>query len=79
MADFDNNYSSGPDRRSIPIMRISAIQNPMPDKVVKAARLRATSEEPLVVCGLTVFHGQENPLRYERLCLYRITLPEPCC
>lgn len=77
MADFDNHYPSGPDRRAIPLMWISALQNPMPDKMVKAARLRATSEEPLVVCGLTAFHGQENPLRYERLCLYRITLPEP--
>ena len=30
----------------------------------------------LLVCGLTVFNGSENPLRYGRLNVYRITLPE---
>jgi hypothetical protein len=29
-----------------------------------------------VVCGLTLFHGREHPLRYQRLALYRVTLPE---
>jgi hypothetical protein len=31
----------------------------------------------VALCGLTLFRGQENPLRFERLCLYRLTLPEP--
>ena len=31
----------------------------------------------MVLCGLTLFLGQGNPLRYERLATYRITLPEP--
>jgi hypothetical protein len=44
--------------------------------VLKALRLKATSDDPLVLCGLTLFQGHENPLRYERLSLYRITLPE---
>jgi hypothetical protein len=39
--------------------------------------LQAVSEDPVVLCGLTLFHGSGNPLRYERLTLYRITLPEP--
>jgi len=30
----------------------------------------------LAICGLTLFHGRQNPFRYERLYLYRIRLPE---
>lgn len=43
---------------------------------LKALRLQATGDDPLVLCGLTLFHGLVNPLRYERLCLYRVTLQE---
>jgi hypothetical protein len=33
-------------------------------------------EDPLVVCGVTLFDGREHPLRHERRSLYRFTLPE---
>src|SRR5207245_11224665 len=46
-------------------------------RALRALRLQAVYDDPVVVCGLTLFHGRENPLRFERLALYRVTLPEP--
>ncbi|HSB12953.1 MAG TPA: CehA/McbA family metallohydrolase [Bryobacteraceae bacterium] len=56
---------------------IWALENPNPDRKVKALRVRAVAEDPVVLCGLTLFHGREHPLRRERRTLYRITLPSP--
>ncbi len=70
MGIMDNSYSS-------PLVWISALANPYPDRRIKSLRFRAASEDPLVICGLTLFLGRGNPLRYERLATYRITLPEP--
>jgi hypothetical protein len=53
-----------------------ALENPSPTRTIKSLRLEAKSDDALVVCGLTVCHGGDNPLRRERLSLYRITLPE---
>jgi hypothetical protein len=55
---------------------ICALPNPQPQRVLKVLRLEAASDDPLLVCGLTLFHGGENPLRHERLSLYRLTLPQ---
>ncbi len=55
---------------------ISALPNPHPDKTIKALLIRATCEDTLAVCGLTLFHGNGNPLRYGRLSTYQISLPE---
>ena len=52
-----------------------AMPNPHPERELKELRLRGQGG-PLVVCGLTLFHGREHPLRYQRLSLYRVTLPE---
>ena len=70
MGIMDNSYSP-------PLVWISALVNPHPDQTIKSLRFRAASDDPLVLCGLTLFLGQGNPLRYERLATYRITLPEP--
>ena len=59
------------------VLGICALQNPYPERSIKTLKLQADGNDPVVVCGLTLFHGVENPLRYERLKLYRITLPEP--
>jgi hypothetical protein len=56
---------------------IWALDNPAPDRRVRALRLQAAGEDYLVVCGLTLYHGRQNPLRHERRRLYRITLPSP--
>lgn len=56
---------------------IWAFENPHPGKSVKALRIESRAGDYLVLCGLTLFHGEEHPLRHERRRLFRITLPEP--
>jgi hypothetical protein len=53
-----------------------AAENPDPLRPLKALRLVAANDDPLVVCGLTLYHGRENPLRVDPLRVYRLTLPE---
>ncbi len=60
-----------------PSLWLFALENPHPDRSIEVLRLRSASEDPLVVCGITLFHGRQHPLRYDRLTLYRLTLPEP--
>ena len=55
---------------------ICALENPDPERPLTAVRIQATSEDPLMICGLTLFNGKASPLRRERLSLYRFTLPE---
>ncbi|PYV24915.1 MAG: hypothetical protein DMG27_11670 [Acidobacteria bacterium] len=70
MGIMDNSYST-------PLVWISALANPYPEKTIKSLRFEAASNDPLIICGLTLFLGRGNPLRYERLTTYRITLPGP--
>lgn len=60
----------------VPMLWVCALPNPRPDQVIRTLRLRAASADLLAVCGVTLYHGKENPLRYERLSVYRIALPE---
>ena len=64
-------YNSGPGT-----LWLSALENPEPARPLRALRLRAASDDSLVICGITLFHGREHPLRFEPLALYRFTLPE---
>ena len=57
------------------VLWIWALENPAPGRQIRSLRLRAAGDEYLVLCGLTLYHGRENPLRRERRQLYRITLP----
>lgn len=57
------------------VLWIWAMENPAPDRRIRSLRLQAANEDYLVLCGLTLYHGHENPLRRERRQLYRITLP----
>ncbi len=67
---WDMSYGGGP------LLWVWAMENPRPGESVKALRLQAAGEDPLLVCGVTLYHGAGNPLRLERLSLYRISLPE---
>jgi hypothetical protein len=58
-----------------PTVWIWAMPNPHPERELKAFRLRGAGG-PLMVSGVTLFDGPEHPLRYERLTIYRVTLPE---
>jgi hypothetical protein len=69
----DNAYDFG----GLGMLWISALANPRPEQRLRAVRIEARSEDVVALCGLTLFHGRENPLRFDRLCLYRLTLPEP--
>ena len=71
-AAFDNSYAGGP----LGTLWVTALANPQSERTIQSIRIQAAAEDPLVVCGLTIFSGRENPLRYERLNLYRFTLPE---
>lgn len=62
--------------RSVGTLWLCTLENSARDRNLRALRIEAKAEDPLAVCGLTLFRGRENPLRYERLCLYRISLPE---
>ena len=55
---------------------ICALPNPDPERQLTCIKFEATSEDPLMICGLTLFHGKSSPLRHERLSVYRLTLPE---
>ena len=68
----DNAYAPG----GLGTLWISALANPRPERPLRALRLEARSEDVVALCGVTLFRGKENPLRFERLCLYRLTLPE---
>jgi hypothetical protein len=75
-AVWDNSYPSGPDGRSLALLWITCLENPEPDRLLSTMRIQAASEDPYLLCGLTLFKGRENPLRLERLGLYSVTLPE---
>ena len=66
----------GPGGPGLGTLWVCALENPEPDKSLRAVRLEATGEDPLVVCGLTLYHRPVYPLRFEPRALYRITLPE---
>lgn len=59
-----------------PTLWLSALGNPEPGLTVESIRFEAASGDPWLLCGMTLFDGHENPFRYERLTLYRITVPE---
>ena len=65
---WDSNYAGQ-------IVWLAAIPNPSPERALKMVRVEARADDPLAICGVTLFHGHESPLQYDRLKLYRITLP----
>jgi hypothetical protein len=73
---WEGDYSIDPAVNSSETLWLCALQNPWPDRTLKSLRVESRDADPLVICGLTLFQGRENPLRYERLSLYRITLPD---
>jgi hypothetical protein len=74
----DGQYpGAGPDGRPQPRLYLSALENPHPERALASIRFEAISRDPVVLCAVTLFHGRENPLRYERRQVYRLTLPTP--
>jgi hypothetical protein len=59
------------------LMRYSlyALPNPDPEKPLAALRLRSTGPGSLAIAAITLYHGQEHPLRHRRLETMKISLP----
>ena len=55
---------------------ICALENPHPERTIRSLSFKAASSDPWLFAGVTLYHRPEFPFRYERLALYRITLPE---
>jgi len=73
---WDGAYGGEPGLEYHGTVWVCALENPSPGRTVRSLRLEAKSEDPLFLCGVTAYHGRENPLRHERLSLYRFTLPK---
>ncbi len=56
---------------------VCALSTPEPAKTIETIRLEPLADDPWIVCGLSLFHRPEYPLRREKLSLFRITLPKP--
>jgi len=52
-----------------------ALENPYPDRLVKAIHLEPTGASLLAVAAVTLYEGEEHPLRRHRLESLRVTLP----
>jgi len=52
-----------------------ALETPYPDRLVKAIRLEPTGAGLLALAAVTLYEGEEHPLRRHRLESLRITLP----
>ncbi|HSB17798.1 MAG TPA: CehA/McbA family metallohydrolase, partial [Bryobacteraceae bacterium] len=75
LAVWDPNYPSDPSLDWQGTLWLSAIENPSPEKQIRSLILEARSEDWLAVAGVTLCRTGGHPLRYERLSLYRFTLP----
>ena len=58
----------------IPLL-LYAMPNPTPDNKIVSLVVRGLQESPLIVAGLTLFHGSAHPLRHLPRRTYRITTP----
>src|SRR5207245_10107165 len=63
-----------PDQSPPAFIWVWPLANPEPERNLRALRLKAASEDPLMVCGVTLYHGKENPLRLAPLRVYRIKI-----
>ena len=58
------------------ILWVCALENPSPERNIRALRFEAVGADPLLLAGVTLYHRPDFPFRYERRSLYRLTLPE---
>lgn len=58
-----------------PTAWVCALANPHPDRAIRALRLESDGRGEVSVCGITLGHDTEYPLRHVRLSQFRITLP----
>jgi hypothetical protein len=73
---WDSSYPSDPALPTNATLWICALVNPHRELTIESLRVQAAGSDLLAICGLTLYHGRENPLRYGRSSLFRLTLPE---
>ena len=53
---------------------VYALPNPRPEAELRGVRLESTDNTVVAIAGITLYHGQEHPLKRKRLESFRITL-----
>ncbi len=53
---------------------VYALPNPRPEAELRGVRLETTGDTVVAIAGITLYHGQEHPLKRKRLESFRITL-----
>ncbi len=53
---------------------VYALPNPRPEAELRGVRLESTGDTVVAIAGMTLYHGQEHPLKRKRLESFRITL-----
>ena len=53
---------------------VYALPNPRPEAELRGVRLEAAGDAVVAIAGITLYHGQEHPLKRNRLESFRITL-----
>ena len=53
---------------------VYALPNPRPEAELRGVRLETTGDTVVAIAGMTLYHGQEHPLKRKRLESFRITL-----
>lgn len=53
---------------------VYALPNPRPEAELRGVRLEAAGDAVVAIAGITLYHGQEHPLKRKRLESFRITL-----
>jgi len=59
-----------------PVLWVYALPNPEPRAVVRSLELAAAGPDLLAICGVTLFHRPEHPLRRLPLRRFEIALPD---
>jgi len=55
---------------------VCAIPNPRPARKLASLTMRGLSGSPLLVAGITLYRGSDNPLRHLPRRMYRVNLPD---
>lgn len=58
------------------VLWVFALANPHPERSLQAVHIQPSGAGLFAVLGLTLCHGQEHPLRHQRLQSFRLSLPE---
>ena len=64
-----------PTRGAAPASLVCAIANPHPDRTLTAVTIVGRQQSPLIVAGISLYSGSDNPLRHLPRRTYRVRVP----